>query len=53
MLKITLKVQQKQDSDDCTVTVEMPKSMDKASSPEKNITAVVYNAINEALKNLK
>lgn len=53
MLKITLTVEQKKNSDDCTVKIEMPKKLDKASVSEKNISGVVYQTISKALQNLE
>ena len=53
MLKIILTVEQKKNSDDCNVKIEMPKKLDKASDSEKNITSAVYQTISEALKILE
>lgn len=53
MLKITLVVQQKKDSEDCTVKVEMPKNLDKATLSEKNIGGAVYQVLSNSLKELE
>ena len=53
MLKITLTVQQKKNSEDCTVKIEMPKNMDKATEPEKSVGSAVYQNVANALKELQ
>lgn len=53
MLKISLTVQQKKNSEDCTVKIEMPKNMDKATDPEKSVGGAVYQKISNALKELQ
>lgn len=53
MLKITLTVQEKKDkSGNCTVKIKVPDKLDKASIPEKQCGAMVYNAIDLALQNM-
>ena len=53
MLKITLVIQQKKDSEDCTVKVEMPKNLEKATPSEKNIGGAVYQVLTDRLKKLE
>lgn len=54
MLKITLTVQEKKDNtDDCTVKVEMPKNLDKATDSEKSVGGAVYQAVLKTLKELQ
>lgn len=53
MLKISLTVQEKKNSDDCTVKIEMPKNMDKATENEKTVGGAVYQKISNALKELQ
>lgn len=53
MLKITLTVREKKDkSGNCTVNIKVPDKLDKASIPEKQCGAMVYNAIDLALQNM-
>ena len=53
MLKITLTVQEKKDkSANCSVKIKVPDKLDKASIPEKQCGAMVYNAIDLALQNM-
>lgn len=53
MLKISLTVQQKKSSEDCTVKIEMPKNMDKATDPEKSVGGAVYQKVVNTLKELQ
>ena len=54
MLKITLTVQEKKDkTDDCTVKVEIPKNLDKATDSEKSVGGAVYQAVSKALQDLQ
>lgn len=53
MLKITLVIQEKTDSDDCTVKLEKPKNLEKASQNERNVGGAVFNAVEKALKELQ
>ena len=54
MLKITLTVQEKKNnSDDCTVKVEMPKNLDKATNSEKSVGSAVYQAVSKTLQELQ
>ena len=53
MLKITLIVQEKKDkSGNCTVKIKVPDKLDKASIPEKQCGAMVYNTVDYALQNM-
>lgn len=54
MLKITITVQDKKgDSDDCTVKIQMPKDIEKASKSEKNVGSTVYQVITRTLEDLE
>lgn len=53
MLKFTISVKQNKDNDDCTVKVEQPKNLDKASESEKAVTQAVYQTILASLENLQ
>lgn len=51
---MTLTVQEKKDNNaDCTVKFEMPKNLDKATDNEKSVGGAVFQAVNEALKDLQ
>lgn len=53
MLKITLIVQEKKDkSGNCTVKIKIPDNLDKATMPEKQCGAMIYDKINYTLENL-
>ena len=54
MLKITITVQDKKGSnDDCTVKIQMPKDIEKASISEKNVGSTVYQVITRTLEDLE
>lgn len=54
MLKITLTVQEKKDNtDDCSVKVEMPKNLDKATNSEKSVGGAVYQVVSKTLQELQ
>lgn len=53
MLKMTLVVQQKKDSEDCTVKIELPKNIDEATPSEKNVGGAVYQVLADRLKQLE
>lgn len=52
MLKFTLVVQDKKDGN-CTVKIEMPKNIDKASENEKSVAGAVYQTVTKALKEMQ
>ena len=52
MLKITLVVQDKKDGN-CTVKIEMPKNLDKATDNEKSVGGAVYQTVSQALKEMQ
>ena len=54
MLKITITVQEKKDNtDDCTVKVEMPKNLDKATDSEKSVGGAIYQTVSKTLQELQ
>lgn len=52
MLKFTLVVQDKKDGN-CTVKMEMPKNIDKATENEKSVGGAVYQTVTKALKEMQ
>lgn len=52
MLKITLVVQDKKDGN-CSVKIEMPKSLEKATENEKSVGSAVYQKLTETLQTLE
>jgi len=52
MLKITLIVQEKDKSGNCTVKIKVPKDLKGATIPEKQCGAMVYDKVNVVLENL-
>lgn len=52
MLKITLVVQDKKDGN-CSVKIEMPKSLEKATENEKSVGGAVYQKLTETLQTLE
>lgn len=53
MIKLQIQIQQKKESDDCTVKLINPKDLSKSSESEKNIAYVVSNTITNALSELQ
>lgn len=53
MLKFTISIKQNKDNDDCTVKVEKPNNLEKASDSEKAVTQAVYQSILASLENLQ
>lgn len=53
MTKVIIEIKDKKDdTDSCNVEIKM-QGYDKGTKNEKDITAVVYNAVNETITNLK
>jgi len=53
MLKFTLTVQEKKNTDNCTVKIEKPKNMEKATKNELSVGNAVYETLTEALQKLQ
>ena len=53
MLKITIKIQENKDKNNCTVKMINPKDLSKASETEKNACAMVINQITKALQEIQ
>ena len=53
MLKITIQVQEKKGTDDCTVKIVDPKDLSKCSESEKTVGAMVKNQVVKALSELE
>ena len=53
MFKLTLTVQEKKNTDNCTVKFEKPKNIDKATKNELSVGNAVYETLSEALEKMQ
>ena len=52
MTKVVVDIKDKKDNtNDCTVSIK-PQGLDKGTENEKQMPAIIYNAVCEAIKNL-
>ena len=52
MTKVVIEIKDKKDTtNDCTVTIK-PQGLEKGTENEKQTTAIIYNTVCEAIKNL-